>query len=101
MPIMKTITQALLVTSLLYTPIALTKNLENTTSNSSDRPGVPPSNEQDCPPTHPIKGNFTTYSGELCIYHVEGQRYYFKTKPERCYATRPEAILDGCRASKD
>jgi hypothetical protein len=40
-----------------------------------------------CPLTHPIKGNFTTYSGERCIYHMKGGQFYGKTKPERCYAT--------------
>ncbi len=99
MSIMKPLTQALLDTSFLYTPSAPTKDLVNTTG-ESERPGVPPSTEKDCPPTHPIKGNFTTYSDERCIYHVEGQRYYIKTKPERCYAARLEAVLDGCRASK-
>lgn len=73
---------------------------ESTKTDKSERPGVPPSSDKDCPPTHPIKGNFTTYSGERCIYHVEGQRHYSKTKPERCYTTAKEAILDGCRASK-
>ncbi|GJL52517.1 MAG: hypothetical protein NPIRA01_37440 [Nitrospirales bacterium] len=65
-----------------------------------DRPGIRPSNDRDCPPTHPIKGNFTTYNGERCIYHMKDQRYYLKTKPEHCYATASEAVLDGCRASK-
>jgi hypothetical protein len=31
------------------------------------RPGVPPQDAWTCPLTHPIKGNFTTYSGERCI----------------------------------
>lgn len=52
-----------------------------------------------CPPSHPIKGNFTPYSGERCIYHLPGGRFYDKTKPEKCYAT-PDAKAAGCRASK-
>lgn len=32
--------------------------------------GVPPQSAWSCPLTHPIKGNFTTHSGEPCIYHV-------------------------------
>jgi hypothetical protein len=62
--------------------------------------GVPPQNTWACPATHPIKGNFTTYSGERCIYHAPGGAFYGKTRPERCYATDEEARQDGCRASK-
>ncbi len=64
------------------------------------RPGVPPQEAWTCPTTDPIKGNFTTYSGERCIYHVPGGQFYGKTKPERCYATGDEAVKDGCRRSK-
>lgn len=66
----------------------------------SGRPGVEPESVSTCPPSHPIKGNFTTYSGERCIYHVPGGRFYGRTKPERCYATGDEARQDGCRASR-
>lgn len=38
-----------------------------------------------------MRRNFTTYSGELCIYRVPGGRFCDKTKPERCYATGIEA----------
>lgn len=62
--------------------------------------GVPPRSGWNCLTTHPIKGNFTTYSGEPCIYHVPGGEYYDKTKPERCYATEEEARRDGCRRSR-
>jgi hypothetical protein len=64
------------------------------------RPGVPPKDAWTCPLTHPIKGNFTTSSGERCIYHMKGGQYYGKTKPERCYATEADAVKDGCRRSK-
>jgi len=64
------------------------------------RPGVPPQDVWTCPRTHPIKGNFTTYSGERCIYHMEGGQFFGKTKPERCYATEADAVKDGCRRSK-
>lgn len=53
-----------------------------------------------CPPSHPIKGNFTTYSGERCIYHVPGGQFYYRTRPERCYATEQDAVIDGCRRSR-
>lgn len=61
--------------------------------------GVAPASAWDCPKDHPIKGNFTTYSGEPCIYHVPGGAFYGKTKPERCYASEDEAKADGCRRS--
>lgn len=62
--------------------------------------GVEPFKNGECPDEYPIKGNFTTYSGERCIYHMIGQRLYLRTKAERCYATEAEAIQDGCRRSK-
>ena len=62
--------------------------------------GVPPVNAWDCSADHPVKGNFTTYSGEPCIYHVPAGAFYPKTKPERCYATESDARADGCRRSK-
>jgi len=69
------------------------------TPGGKDRPGVPPQDAWTCPLTHPIKGNFTTYSGERCIYHMKRGRFYGKTKPERCYATEEDAVKDGCRRS--
>lgn len=67
---------------------------------TSPRPGVPPQDVWTCPLTHPIKGNFTTYSGERCIYHMKGGQFYGKTKPERSFATEEDAVKDGCRRSK-
>jgi len=64
------------------------------------RPGVAPQDAWTCPATYPIKGNFTTYSGEHCIYHPPGGEFYGKTKPERCYASGEEAVQDGCRPSR-
>src|SRR2546429_7577467 len=55
------------------------------------RPGVPPESAWTCPSSHPIKGNFTTSSGERCISHLPGGQFYGKTKPERCYAIAEEA----------
>ena len=34
--------------------------------------GSAPETPWTCPVSHPIKGNFTTYSDEPCIYHVPG-----------------------------
>lgn len=67
---------------------------------ASHRSGVEPSKTGECSTDHPIKGNFTTRSGERCIYHMPGQRWYQQTKAERCYATEAEAVKDGCRRSK-
>jgi micrococcal nuclease len=64
------------------------------------RAGVPPQDAWTCPAPSPIKGNFTTYSGERCIYHVPGGEFYDATKPERCYARSEEAHQDGCRRSR-
>ena len=61
--------------------------------------GVPAQDAWTCPASHPIKRNFTTYSGERCIYHPPGGAFYGKTKPERCYATDEQARQDGCRRS--
>jgi len=54
---------------------------------SPERPGVPAQDAWTCPLTHPIKGNFTTYSEERCIYHMGGGQFYGKTKAERCYVS--------------
>jgi hypothetical protein len=62
--------------------------------------GIRPADARTCPLSHPIKGNFTTSSGEPCIYHLPGGEFYDKTKAERCYATDSEARRDGCRKSK-
>ena len=65
----------------------------------AQRRGVVPLSAWHCPTSHPIKGNFTTYSGERCIFHLPGGQFYETTKPEMCYATPAEAGVDGCRAS--
>ena len=70
------------------------------TEATAKRTGIRPLAGGHCPSSHPIKGNFTTYSGEVCIYHLPGQRFYSKTKAERCYANEGEAAQDGCRKSK-
>jgi len=61
------------------------------------RPGVPPQDAWTCPLTHPIKGNFTTYSGERCIYHMKGGQYYGKTKAG-AYISEAEAKAKGAHA---
>ena len=64
------------------------------------RPGVPPTNGWTCPLSHPIKGDFRTYSNERCIYHLPGTPTYAETRTNRCYATEDEARQDGCRRSR-
>ena len=72
----------------------------STSSWATGEQGVPPDRKGQCPADHPIKGNFTTYSGEPCIYHVPGGRFYDKANAERCYASESSAQADGCRKSK-
>jgi micrococcal nuclease len=64
------------------------------------RPGVPPINGWTCPLSHPIKGDFRTYSTERCIYYLPGTPTYAETRTNRCYATEDEARQDGCRRSR-
>lgn len=64
------------------------------------RPGLPPSNGWTCPLSHPIKGDFRTYSSERCIYHPPGTASYAESRTDRCYATEDEARQDGCRRSR-
>jgi len=61
--------------------------------------GLTPIDPYHCPASHVIKDNFTTDSGERCITHAAGGRFYEKTKPAKCYASSADAITDGCRSS--
>jgi len=54
------------------------------TARTRPRPSVPPQDAGSCPLTHPIEGNFTTYSGEQCLYHMQGGEFFGTTEPERC-----------------
>lgn len=62
---------------------------------SNSAGGVPPIDEWNCPPSHPIKGNANSM-----IYHSPGQQAYNKTKPEACFATGEDAVAAGFRAAK-
>jgi nuclease-like protein len=55
-------------------------------------PGVPPQDTRTCPATHPIKGNFTTYSGERCIYHVPGG--WIKMYEKAGWILRVETVIN-------
>ena len=61
---------------------------------------VLPTSAYACPSSHPIKGNFTTSTGERCIFHSPGAEFYSRTKPEMCYAMPADAVADGCRPSR-
>ena len=71
--------------------------------NSSESQSViyslPPISDRDCPSTHPVKTDFTTFGGGRCIYRVPGDGFYHRTKPGRCYATAGDAEQEGCRAA--
>lgn len=67
---------------------------------SEARPGVAPTNSWTCPLSHPIKGDFRTYSSERCIYYEPASTAYRESRTQRCYATEDEARRDGCRQSR-
>jgi hypothetical protein len=62
--------------------------------------GVFPTSAHTCPTSHPIKGIFTTSTGERCVFHSPGGEFYSRTKPEMCYAMPADAVADGCRPSR-
>jgi len=64
------------------------------------RPGIAPKTGWNCPLSHPIKADFSTYSAERCIYYVPGSEAYAESRTERCYASEDEARQDGCRRSR-
>ena len=62
---------------------------------------VPPLNINDCPDTHPIKGNKAGRQANRPvdpIYHVPMSRWYAVTDPEECFATVEDAEAAGYRA---
>jgi len=71
--------------------------------NSSESQSViyslPPISDRDCPSTHPVKTDFTTFGGGRCIYRVPGDDFYHRTSPRRCYATVGDAEQEGCKES--
>ena len=61
-------------------------------------PVFPAYDKYPCDYGYPIKGNTTTYNGEL-IYHVPGGDYYNVTNPEQCFVTEDDAVYYGYRRS--
>lgn len=51
--------------------------------------------QDDCPPDHPIKGNLPSR-----IYHLAEQSTYERTNPEICFATESAAMMAGFRKSQ-
>jgi hypothetical protein len=61
----------------------------------------PPLNVNDCPDTHPIKGNKAGRQANRPvdpIYHTPASRWYAVTDPEECFATVEDAEAAGYRA---
>lgn len=62
--------------------------------------GVPPISKDDCPSSHPIKGNQGSRSTTDWIYHVPGSHSYAVTDPEECFSTEADAVSAGYRAPR-
>ena len=63
--------------------------------------GVRPVSRDDCPASHPIKGNQGSRSTEDWIYHPPGSRSYAATDPEECFASAADAEASGYRAPRN
>ena len=73
------------------------------TASAQAGPSAPPISKDDCPASHPIKGNNEGRIEERPldpIYHVPGSRWYAVTDPEECFATVPDAEAAGYRAPR-
>jgi hypothetical protein len=57
--------------------------------------GPVPGSGDDCPASHPVKGN-----GNSGIYHLPGGRFYDVTNPEECFRTPEDAEAAGYRAAR-
>jgi hypothetical protein len=71
----------------------LAQTLKITTKSYPSRTG--PVSEWNCPSWAPIKGNASSM-----IYHLPGQAFYTRTKPEDCFRTESAARDAGYRKSK-
>lgn len=58
---------------------------------------VKPVSKDDCPPSHPIKGNQGSREQKDWIYHTRASRAYAATDPEECFATEADAQAAGYR----
>jgi hypothetical protein len=48
-----------------------------------------------CPPSHPIKAKLSSK-----LFHLPGMLAYDRCKPDRCYASEPDAVADGLQKAK-
>lgn len=56
-----------------------------------------PISKDDCPASHPIKGNQGSRSTDTWIYHMPGGGSYAVTDPEECFSTEAAAQAGGYR----
>lgn len=56
-----------------------------------------PISKDDCPASHPIKGNQGSRSTDTWIYHMPGGSSYAATDPEECFSTEAAAQAAGYR----
>lgn len=89
----------LILSSIIFLAFASSGTAKDIPSKDSAPRGVKPLDEWNCPETHPIKGNINPQKHTM-IYHMPGGQYYYKTMPERCYATEEDAKADGFRKSR-
>jgi hypothetical protein len=64
-------------------------------------PSIPPVTKDDCPTSHPIKGNHSGRQEERLvdpIHHTTDSRWYDVTDPEECFVTPEDAVAAGYRA---
>jgi hypothetical protein len=61
-------------------------------------PGVEPISKDNCPTSHPFKGNISRDNEK--IVHAPGQQFYDKTDPEKCFESIDSAIAAGYRETK-
>ncbi len=70
-------------------------------SSSASSVAVAPDGQGRCPSSHPVKANERLRGGQVTrIAHVPGQRFYDRTRAERCYRTLQDAESAGYRASE-
>ena len=80
---------------------ALSIGLLAAPASAQSAPSVPPVTIDDCPASHPIKGNRAGRQANRPadpIYHLPESRWYDATDPEECFATAGDAEAAGYRA---
>lgn len=87
--------------SLLFAPVASFAQETAPTDAAPASLSVLPLDKDNCPDSHPIKGNKAGRQANRPadpIYHVPGSRWYAVTDPEECFATAADAEASGYRA---